>query len=124
MNVYCSLFASSSIVSDCFGASTLSHMQIWLEMAAPPSEHDMGLLDTVLESWFVIGRLGGYNSMNLQATFLVTLGSRVHKSYHIDLMTCATTLPHLLHSLKLSRGAGGRGIRGADLCKLSCRLHT
>ena len=43
------------------------HLQIWLEMAAPPSEDDVDMLDTVLTSWFMIGRLGGYNSMNLQA---------------------------------------------------------
>ena len=40
--------------------------QIWLEMAAPPTEDDVDLLDTVITSWFMIGRLGGYNSMNLQ----------------------------------------------------------
>ena len=46
------------------------HLQIWLEMAAPPSEDDFDMLDTVLTSWFMIGRLGGYNSMNLQAKSL------------------------------------------------------
>ncbi|CAL5223590.1 g6127 [Coccomyxa viridis] len=43
------------------------NLWIWLEMAAPPSEDDADMLDTVLTSWFMIGRLGGYNSMNLQA---------------------------------------------------------
>lgn len=41
-------------------------MQIWLEMAAPPTEDDKDMLETVLTAWFMIGRLGGFNSMNLQ----------------------------------------------------------
>ena len=41
-------------------------------MAAPPSEDDFDMLDTVLTSWFMIGRLGGYNSMNLQANLTST----------------------------------------------------
>ena len=45
----------------------LWEMQIWLEMAGPPSQDDVDMLETVLTSWFMIGRLGGYNSMNLQA---------------------------------------------------------
>jgi len=46
-------------------------MQIWLEMAGPPSQDDVDMLETVLTSWFMIGRLGGYNSMNLQAITLL-----------------------------------------------------
>ena len=46
-------------------------MQIWLEMAGRPSQDDVDMLETVLTSWFMIGRLGGYNSMNLQAMTLL-----------------------------------------------------
>ena len=47
-------------------SACVADAQIWLEMAAPPTEDDVDLLDTVITSWFMIGRLGGYNSMNLQ----------------------------------------------------------
>ncbi len=49
-------------------------MQIWLEMAEPPTEDDRDMLDTVLTAWFMIGRLGGYNSMNLQVKALLPWG--------------------------------------------------
>lgn len=40
--------------------------QVWFELLQTPSEDDLGLLDAVLSSWFMIGRLGGFNAMNLQ----------------------------------------------------------
>ena len=50
-------------MSSCWHVCT---MQIWLEMAAPPTEDNKDMLETVLTAWFMMGRLGGYNSMNLQ----------------------------------------------------------
>lgn len=41
--------------------------QVWFELHRTPSEDDLDLLESVLSSWFMIGRLGGYNAMNLQA---------------------------------------------------------
>ena len=52
-------------------------VQIWLEMGAPPTEEDVDLLDTVITSWFMIGRLGGYNSMNLQVRPWVPSAGRI-----------------------------------------------
>ncbi|EIE27423.1 hypothetical protein COCSUDRAFT_11745 [Coccomyxa subellipsoidea C-169] len=42
---------------------------VWFELHQSPSEEDLELLDAVLSSWFMIGRLGGYNTMNLQAMY-------------------------------------------------------
>lgn len=42
-------------------------LQLWFEHHKPVTEKDRELLETVLESWFVVGRMGGFNCMNLQA---------------------------------------------------------
>ena len=42
------------------------HLQLWFEHHKTVTEKDRELLETVLESWFVIGRMGGFNCMNLQ----------------------------------------------------------
>lgn len=60
-------------------------------MAAPPSEDDVDMLDTVLTSWFVIGRLGGYNSMNLQAKPLISPHEKF-ASHQVDLLMCLAML--------------------------------
>ena len=41
--------------------------QLGFELHNPATPDDMELLEAVLSSWFMIGRLGGYNAMNLQA---------------------------------------------------------
>ncbi len=40
---------------------------IWLRFAEPPTKGEMNYVDGILDSWYVIGRLGGFNSENLQA---------------------------------------------------------
>ena len=59
-------------------------MQIWLEMAAPPTEDDKDMLETVLSAWFMIGRLGGYNSMNLQVETPLPLKLRIHPTLQTE----------------------------------------
>lgn len=39
---------------------------VWIEMLVPPSERERELLASTVRSWFVVGKLGGYNSGNLQ----------------------------------------------------------
>lgn len=39
---------------------------LWLQFYGPPGERERELLDSVLRSWFVLGRLGGYNAQNMQ----------------------------------------------------------
>ncbi|GMH34538.1 hypothetical protein BSKO_02372 [Bryopsis sp. KO-2023] len=39
---------------------------VWFEFYSPPSESDKELFSETLRSWFVVGKLGGYNSSNLQ----------------------------------------------------------
>ncbi len=49
------------------------HLQLWFEHHKTVTEKERELLETVLESWFVIGRMGGFNCMNLQASCRSTL---------------------------------------------------
>lgn len=39
---------------------------IWFELYGSPSDRDVDLLGSVLQSWYVMGRLGAFNSSNLQ----------------------------------------------------------
>ncbi|MEY3463886.1 MAG: hypothetical protein RLZZ468_1664 [Cyanobacteriota bacterium] len=39
---------------------------IWLRFAHPPGQGERGYVETVLDSWFVLGKLGGFNAENLQ----------------------------------------------------------
>ncbi|CAA0842372.1 Protein of unknown function (DUF3531 [Striga hermonthica] len=39
---------------------------IWFELFGSPSDRDVDLLGSVIQSWYVMGRLGAFNSANLQ----------------------------------------------------------
>ena len=40
--------------------------QVWLELYRTPSEEDRELISEVFQSWYMLGRLGGFNGMNMQ----------------------------------------------------------
>ena len=40
---------------------------IWLRFSDVPSKAEKDYVDGVFDSWYVIGRLGGFNAENLQA---------------------------------------------------------
>ena len=39
---------------------------IWLKFSESPTQSEKNYLDGVFDSWYVLGRLGGFNSENLQ----------------------------------------------------------
>ncbi|KAJ7538427.1 hypothetical protein O6H91_11G047400 [Diphasiastrum complanatum] len=41
---------------------------IWLELYASPSDKETDILGRVIQAWYILGRLGAFNSMNLQLT--------------------------------------------------------
>ncbi|KAI5073039.1 hypothetical protein GOP47_0011052 [Adiantum capillus-veneris] len=41
---------------------------IWLELYKPPSQKDMEVICGVFRSWYLLGRLGAFNSLNLQVS--------------------------------------------------------
>ena len=40
---------------------------LWMRFSETPTKGEMDYVDGILDSWYVIGRLGGFNSENLQA---------------------------------------------------------
>lgn len=44
-------------------------VQVWFELYRPPSGREAELLEEVLASWFMLGRLGAFNAQNLQVCF-------------------------------------------------------
>lgn len=40
---------------------------IWLRFPHPPGEGERGYVETAFDSWFFLGKLGGFNAGNLQA---------------------------------------------------------
>lgn len=39
---------------------------LWLRFSDPPSQGECSYVDGIFDSWYVIGRLGGFNAENLQ----------------------------------------------------------
>ena len=39
---------------------------IWLRLSHPPGAGERGYLETAFDSWFFLGKLGGFNAENLQ----------------------------------------------------------
>ncbi|KAF3673294.1 putative mitochondrial aspartate-glutamate transporter AGC1-like [Capsicum annuum] len=39
---------------------------IWFELYGSPSDRDVNILGSVIQAWYVMGRLGAFNSSNLQ----------------------------------------------------------
>ncbi|CAI7803187.1 unnamed protein product [Closterium sp. NIES-54] len=66
-------------------------MYIWFELHKTPSEDDMNTLGSVIRAWYVVGKLGGYNSANLQ----LMEGDESSKYKH-DVGTAAAALPAAL----------------------------
>jgi len=42
---------------------------VWMELYTPPSPAEAEMLQEVINSWFMLGRLGGFNAANLQVTY-------------------------------------------------------
>jgi hypothetical protein len=40
---------------------------IWLRFPHPPGQGERGYVETAFDSWFFLGKLGGFNAENLQA---------------------------------------------------------
>ncbi len=68
---------------------------IWLRFSEIPSDGEKNYIDGIFDSWYVIGRLGGFNSENLQAH---------HNSSDLSWMSydnneAQATLPSVMHNL-------------------------
>ncbi|XP_057968949.1 uncharacterized protein LOC131158238 [Malania oleifera] len=57
---------SSTPLKVTFNKFDFSDSYIWLEFCNIPLEKDISLICDAIRAWFVVGRLGGCNSMNMQ----------------------------------------------------------
>ncbi len=68
---------------------------IWVRFPENPGQGERGYVDTVFDSWFFLGKLGGFNAESLQ----------VHEegidlsAMHYDIDAAEATLPALMHSM-------------------------
>uniref|UniRef100_A0A1J3IQ73 Uncharacterized protein n=1 Tax=Noccaea caerulescens TaxID=107243 RepID=A0A1J3IQ73_NOCCA len=49
-----------------FNKFEYSNSYMWLEFHNAPLDQDIALISDTIRSWHILGRLGGYNSMNMQ----------------------------------------------------------
>ncbi|MGY2778378.1 hypothetical protein ACVW0B_000264 [Thermostichus sp. MS-CIW-23] len=69
------------------------NLWIWFEFAEPPVEAELEYLNEVLESWYVLGKLGGFN-----AERLVAQEAEVDLSY-LEYPNESEPLPSLMHNM-------------------------
>ena len=68
---------------------------IWLRFSHAPGQGERGYVDTVFDSWFFLGKLGGFNAENLQVQ---EEGAELSgMAYDAD--AAARALPALMHNL-------------------------
>ncbi|CAH8322398.1 unnamed protein product [Eruca vesicaria subsp. sativa] len=57
---------SASSMQVTFNKFEYSNSYMWLEFHNAPLDKDIALITDTIRSWHILGRLGGYNSMNMQ----------------------------------------------------------
>ena len=68
---------------------------LWIRFLEPPSQGERNYVDGVFDSWYVIGRLGGFNAENLQVH---DAGSDLSwMTYDID--GAESAMPALMHNM-------------------------
>ncbi len=79
----------------CFREIDPFNCWIWLNFSEIPNEGEKKYIDAIFDSWYVIGRLGGFNSENLQAH--ENSADLSWMSYEND--DSETVLPAVMHNL-------------------------
>ena len=68
---------------------------LWIRFSEPPSQGERNYVDGVFDSWYVIGRLGGFNAENLQVN---DAGSDLSwMAYDND--SAESAMPALMHNM-------------------------
>lgn len=67
---------------------------IWIELYAAPSDKDLDFIGRTIRSWYVLGRLGGFNSTNLQLTEL-----GINEKPRYSLAQASKALPASFHDI-------------------------
>ncbi|XP_068647027.1 uncharacterized protein [Aristolochia californica] len=67
---------------------------IWFELYGAPSDRDVDLIGSVIQAWYVMGRLGAFNSSNLQLA-----NSSVNHNLSYDDEKGAKVMPSSFHDI-------------------------
>ncbi|KAL8479243.1 hypothetical protein ACS0TY_026202 [Phlomoides rotata] len=67
---------------------------IWFELFGSPSDRDVDILGSVIQSWYVMGRLGAFNSSNLQLA-----NSSMEYDPHYDTDKGSKVMPSSFHDI-------------------------
>jgi hypothetical protein len=43
-----------------------ANLQFWLELYQPPTPKQVELVTQIISAWFIVGKMGGFNGINLQ----------------------------------------------------------
>ena len=98
-----------------FGEVDSFSLWVWFEFFSPPNEAEREMLQHVVESWYILGKLGAYNSLNLQLNDAFDLGSASHFTY--DVQRLQDGLPsgfHDMQPLEVMPPLEGAGHDGED----------
>lgn len=68
---------------------------LWLRFSNPPGQGERGYIETTLDSWFFLGKLGGFNAENLQVH---EEGAEVSWMGY-DAETAERAMPALMHNM-------------------------
>jgi hypothetical protein len=68
---------------------------IWLRFSHAPGQGERGYIDTVFDSWFFLGKLGGFNAENLQVQ---DEGAELSGMAY-DAEMAARAMPALMHNM-------------------------
>ena len=68
---------------------------LWIRFSEPPSQGERNYVDGVFDSWYVIGRLGGFNAENLQ---VLDAGSDLSWMVY-DNDGAESAMPALMHNM-------------------------
>lgn len=66
-------------------------VQLWFELYRPPSSKEAELLEEVLASWFMLGRLGAFNTQNLQVALPTSCMLATGSATTTMIVACATS---------------------------------
>lgn len=76
---------------------------VWMELYSPPSPSELEMAQEVVNSWFMLGRLGAYNSANLQVMYS---GEAVGPDLEYDGGEAAGALASSMHDMDALEAQG------------------
>jgi hypothetical protein len=76
---------------------------VWMELYAPPSGAELEMVQEVVNSWFMLGRLGAFNSANLQVMYS---GTDPGQNMEYDVEAATSGLDATMHDMTAVEAQG------------------